>query len=109
MSKKPKPAVWGSPVEVERRNRIRLTLSAYAYERGWPPIMDDAEWDALALKIRPEMNTDHPVLDAFFRDTFSPDTGQWVHDHPEHDKLERAYLRGCRRWYKNRELPGYNC
>jgi len=86
-----------SEIEIERRNRIRLSLAAYEYELG--PFkcngldMPDCLWDALALSIRPEMSTGHPVMDKFFREVFSPDTGCWVRRHPELEKLVNLYSR----------------
>ena len=86
-------AKWGTPVEVERRNRIRLTVAAYAYEMMDDLLMSDGEFDSLALKINPEMSTEHPVLDEFFRTEFAPHTGQWIHRHPELDKVDNLYRR----------------
>lgn len=81
---------WGSDVEVERRNRIRLSVACYAYEFGFDHVMTDAEWDELAKAIRPNMMTGNKVMDKFFREEFKPFTGQWIHAHPELDRV--AYL-----------------
>jgi len=97
----PEPAVNNlhTPAAViERRNRIRLTIAAYAYEAGGLPdvdilLMTDAEFDALALAILPQQATGHPVLDEFFRTKFDPCTGSWIWDHPELDKVKHAYAR----------------
>ena len=84
-----------SEVEIEIRNRIRLSLAAYEYELG--PFkcngvdLPDGVWDRLALSIRPEIATGHKVMDEFFREVFSPDTGCWVRRHPELDKLATLY------------------
>lgn len=67
----------------ERRSRIRIALAAWAYERYDDPILTDAEFDALAQSIRPEVPTGHPKLDRFFREKFNPSTGQWIYAHPE--------------------------
>jgi hypothetical protein len=92
-------------VEVERRNRIRLTLAAYAYEFENESFMSDGDFDELAKKIRPEMGTiesyhtdprqraRYEALDAFFRKEFMPDTGQWIHKHPEPDLVAWTYKR----------------
>lgn len=82
---------WGSDVEVERRNRIRLCIACYAYEFGFDQIMTDAEWDALAKKIRPNMMTGRKELDKFFREEFKDYTGQWIHKHPELDRIVYLY------------------
>jgi hypothetical protein len=74
-------------VEIERLRRINVAAWAYAYEVENNPIVDDHVYDREALLIRPEMSTGHDVLDAFFRTEFSPDTGMWVHRHPEKHKL----------------------
>ena len=87
---------WGTPVEIERRNRIRLTAAAYAYEFLNDPIMSDAEFDDLCKQIDLSVDTGNPVLDNYFREHFIPDTGQWIHDHPELDKV----LIMCRRILK---------
>ena len=74
---------WGSEVEVERRNRIQLSIAAYAYEFLDEPLVSDAVFDQAALQIRPEMDTDNPVMDAFFRKEFSASTGMWIRKHPD--------------------------
>lgn len=74
---------WGTPVEIERRNRIQLSIAAYAYEIMDDPLISDADFDAAAFSIQPEMDTGHPVLDKFFREEFSPSTGMWIRKHPE--------------------------
>lgn len=83
----------GSEVETERRNRIRLSLAAYGYEFHADSFLTDAEFDELAKQIKPELSTGHDVLDKFFREEFGTDTGQWIHKHPELDKLEALYRR----------------
>lgn len=82
-------------VETERRNRIRLSLGAYQYELAplSEPYMSDAEWDVLALKINHDMPTGHVVVDDFFKHWVTTDTGQWIHEHPELDKLIVLHLR----------------
>lgn len=80
--------MWGNKVEVERNNRIKLAMAAYAYEIDNHSIMSDSEYDKLSLKIRPEIDTGDEVLDPFFREKFEPDTGQWIHDYPK-ERLEK--------------------
>lgn len=82
---------WGSPVERERRNRIRLTVAAYAYEVESHSVITDAEFDDLSLEINPSTSTGNNVVDDFFRRKFNPCTGMWVHDHPELDGIKRLY------------------
>jgi hypothetical protein len=45
--------IYAPEVAIERRNRIRVALAAWAYERYADPIMSDAEFDKLAQAIRP--------------------------------------------------------
>jgi hypothetical protein len=89
-------------VEAERRNRIRLAFAAYAYEIENESIISDAEFDALCLKINPEVSTveeyhckktrkRYEKIDRFWASEFSPDTGQWIHKHPELPYLSLCY------------------
>lgn len=101
------PGLWGTDKEIERRDRIKLSMAAYVYEFHAQSIMSDGDFDSLALKIRPELSTieeyhtDEQVkrysrLDTFFREEFSPYTGQWIHKHPEIDRLHLLFeKRGC--------------
>ena len=83
--------------EYQRRIRTRLSLAAYAYEKKNYSFMSDAEFDALAKKVDTNILTDHPVMDKFFKEQFSPDTGMWINFHPELEKLaslfEKVYER----------------
>lgn len=81
---------------LERRRRIRLSLAAYAYEIMNDSIMSDAEYDKISLEINVDQATGNDKLDQFFKGEFSADTGQWIHKHPELDKLAAMYY--C---YKN--------
>jgi len=85
---------WGSPIEIERYRRIRASLAALQYELRPldPPYMDEHAFDALCLKINPDMDTGHPAMDEFFATEFSPCTGQWIRSHPELEKLERLHF-----------------
>jgi hypothetical protein len=83
---------YSEEVCLERKNRIRLAFAAYAYEFESDSIMSDGEYDELSKKIRPHMKTGRDLLDDFFRDKFSTDTGQWIHDHPELDTLKAMYF-----------------
>jgi len=77
----------------ETRNRIKLSIAAYAYEFKNNPIMSDAEFDELALKIDKSVSTTNSQMDEFFATHFQPDTGMWIHQHPELDKLDNLYER----------------
>ena len=78
-------------INQEIRNRIRLSVAAYAYEYMDDPIMSDTDFDALALKINVNEKTGNRKLDNFFKEHFMPDTGMWIHKHPEKEKLKYIY------------------
>lgn len=78
-------------INQEIRNRIRLSVAAFAYEYMDDPIMSDAEFDQLANKIDVTQKTGNDLLDTFFETAFSPDTGMWIHRHPEKQKLSWLY------------------
>ena len=79
----------GYTPEIDKQTRIRIQLSkaAYAYEFEDNPIMADAEFDKLAKEVDLSINTRRPDLDEFFRKEFSPSTGNWIHGHPDLDKI----------------------
>lgn len=89
-------AQWGSPVERERRRRIRLAVWAYGYEFRHDSLVTDAEFDHEALLVDLSLDTGRPDLDAWFRREFNPSTGQWIHDHPELAKVAALYGRYSR-------------
>ena len=74
---------WGSEVEVERRNRIKVAVAAYAYECKSDSIMDDSAFDKLCYSINPDIKTGDVVLDKFFKNQFQPHTGQWIWKYPK--------------------------
>ena len=82
---------WGSDVEVEIRNRIKLSIAAYSYEFEDVSIMDDAQFDSLCKSIRPQLKTGNAKLDKFFKTKFDPSTGQWIHSHPEINQIKKLY------------------
>jgi hypothetical protein len=86
-----KSTKWGSPVEVETRNRIMVAIAAYAYEVADDPIMSDPDYDELAKKIDVSVDTGNKELDAFFREHYADYTGQWVWKHPGADRLKQLY------------------
>lgn len=80
-------------INQEIRNRIRLTIAAYAYEMEDNPIMTDFEFDELSRSINPKEKTGNKKLDNFFKKHFNPDTGMWIRQHPELDKVAYLYER----------------
>lgn len=86
---------WGTPVELEVRRRIQLSVAAYAYEIEDSPIMSDQLFDWFAGRICKRMGTCHPILDEFFLVHFSPMTGMWIHQHPDLNGIRRIYERSA--------------
>lgn len=81
-------------INLEIQNRIRLSTAAYMYEYYYCSIMSDAEFDELAKRVNPNVATGNKLLDDFFKEKFHPDTGMWITEHPEKEKLE-ARCRMC--------------
>lgn len=77
----------------ETRNRIMLSLYAYAYEFENTSLVSDNEYDKLSYLIDITKKTGNKKLDKFFVEHFNPCTGQWIHKHPELDKLKQRYNR----------------
>lgn len=75
----------------ETRNRIRVSVAAYAYEVADDPIMTDAEFDSLCNKIDPNVTTGRADEDFFFLLDFEPHTGSWIHKHPDLPGIKRLY------------------
>ena len=84
-------------INQEIRNRIKLSVAAYAYEFVGDSIMSDHEYDELSRKINPNEETGNEMMDKFFQTQFQPDTGMWVRWHPEIKKLEYLY----KKYYKS--------
>lgn len=80
---------WGSPVEIERRRRILLSVWAYAYEMMDVSLVDDHTFDAECLKVNLLIATGNKKLDKWWRSNFDPSTGMWVRNHPEQGRLRQ--------------------
>ena len=78
---------WGDWIEVERRTRIKLCVAAYAYEIDQHPILTDAQFDALAMSSNRNIRTGR--FDLWWRQTFQPYTGSWIHSHPDLEGVRR--------------------
>ena len=78
-------------VEAERQRRICVSLWAYAYEVMNESLVSDHVFDAVCKEIDPSIETGHKVMDKFFKEVFGAHTGQWIHKHPELDKVKRMY------------------
>ena len=86
---------WGSPIELEVRRRIQVSVAAFAYEFENNPVMGDDLFDWFAGRICKRMGTCHPILDEFFLIHFSPMTGMWIHKHPDLIGIRRIYERSA--------------
>lgn len=75
----------------EIRNRILLSVYAFAYEIKHESMVSDYEYDLLASKIDVNVSTNNKILDEFFRECYTPDSGMWITKHPELDKVNRLY------------------
>ena len=80
-------------INQEIRNRIRISVAAYAYEYLDMPIMSDGDFDALSHQINTKKKTGNETLDKFFEEHFVADSGMWVYKHPEKEKLKYIYER----------------
>ena len=83
-------------INQEIRNRIKLSVAAYAYEFVGDSIMSDHEYDELSRKINRNEESGNDMMDKFFKTQFQPDTGMWVRWHPEVKKLDYLY----KKYYK---------
>jgi hypothetical protein len=84
---------WGNLVEQVRRDRIKIAVAAWSYERGYRHTMTDTEYDELSQRVHSQRNTatGNHRLDRFFQRHFDPDTGLWIHRHPDLASVERIY------------------
>lgn len=80
---------WGTPVEIERRRRIRVAVWAYAYELLSEALVDDATFDEECKLVDLKVATGHQQMDLWFKRNFSPDTGMWVRRHPGIQRLHQ--------------------
>ena len=85
------PAIVRTPQEIEVWRRIKLSIAAYAYEFCDNSIMSDAQFDEMCNHINPLIKTGNKVMDKFFKEKFDPSTGQWIHQHPQLDKIKHLY------------------
>lgn len=81
----------------EIKNRIKLSVAAYAYEFLGESIMTDHQYDELSLKINPNEKTGNEKMDNFFKTQFEPCTGMWIRNHPEIKRLDYLY----KKYYKS--------
>jgi hypothetical protein len=84
---------WGTPEEIERRRRIKISVWAYAYEIQDNPVVPDVLFDVECYQVNLSINTDRIDLDCWFNAYFQPHTGVWIRSHPELDKIKQLYER----------------
>lgn len=84
-------------INEEIRRRIKLSVAAYAYEVMDDSIMSDADFDEQCKLVDVLKSTGNKKIDNFFRKHFDASTGQWIHKHPELDKISELY----RKYYSN--------
>ena len=68
---------------IETKNRIRLSVYAYAYEFMNDSLVDDGKFDKLSQQIKPTATTGNKRMDEFFSKEFIADSGMWIRKHPE--------------------------
>lgn len=78
-------------IEFQTWLRIKLSIAAYAYEFKNSAIMSDAEFDKKCLQVDTSIKTTNKKLDTFFKKEFNASTGQWIHKHPELEKIKKLY------------------
>lgn len=89
---------WGDYHERIRRDRIKLSVAAHAYEKESASIMPDSDYDKLAKTVYELRNvkTGNEKLDKFFRTKVTPETGKWIWHHPQSSRIAEIY----RSYYK---------
>lgn len=82
-----------TPEQVEQRRwRCQVALWAYAYEWENDSLVDDATYDETCQKIDLSIKTGSKKWDNWFEKNFDPDTGMWIHHHPNLRALREKYL-----------------
>ena len=75
----------------EIRNRILISVYAYAYELCNDSLVSDYEYDRLAQEINIDVSTCNGRLDKFFKDSYVSYSGGWIRKHPEIEKIIEIY------------------
>lgn len=78
-------------LEKVRQNRICVSLWACAYEFFDHSFVSDAKFDETCKEVYDTLDvaTNRPDLDFWFKREFAPDTGSWIHQHPDLDYFKR--------------------
>ena len=86
-----------SDIQRIKQQRIKLTVTCFAYECCNDSLVSDFYWDELAQKVEATKHvaTGDERYDKFFREHFDPNTGMWIRKHPDllnnSDKLDKLY------------------
>ncbi len=75
----------------EIKNRIRLSVYAYAYEFMNDSLVSDAEFDRLSQEIDLSITTGNEEMDSFFAKEFIADSGMWIRKHPNLKRVNEIY------------------
>jgi len=75
----------------EIRNRILISVYAYAYELCNDSLVSDYEYDRLAQEIDVNVSTNNIILDRFFKNRYVSYSGSWISIHPEIEKIREIY------------------
>jgi|21_taG_2_1085346.scaffolds.fasta_scaffold18621_2 hypothetical protein len=75
----------------EIQRRIKLSIAAYAYEIKDRSIMSDENFDKECRKVDLSISTGNRKMDKWFKNHFTPDTGQWIHKHPNLKRIDELY------------------
>lgn len=89
--KRMKARKYNPIIDAETRLRIRISIYAYAYEYEAVSLISDGEFDEMCYQVDLSVNTRRSDLDTWFRKNFDPCTGQWIHKHPELNKIKSIY------------------
>lgn len=75
------------------KERIEVTIAAYAYEFLNESFLTDFEYDELCKKVKENIHikTGNKKWDKWFIKNFNADSGMWVHNHPDKSRLKFLY------------------
>lgn len=79
--------------EKEVWRRTKIAVWAYAYEIENKSLVSDERFDAECRLVDLSVSTTRPDMDEWWRREFQPDTGMWIHNHPELGKIKMIYDR----------------
>lgn len=80
-------------IEQIRRDRIRISMFAYAYDILGEPLVSDSDYDSLAKTLDNTTSTDNEIMDTFFKEEYVNHSGMWIHKHPQLERIRQLVLR----------------